>query len=45
MIEKLRAASVYLGDEIIVTAFAGPDGKMLGPVVFAEVKREGFPDF
>ena len=45
MIEKLRAASVYLGDEIIVTAFAGPDGKMLGPVVFAEVKREGFPEF
>jgi hypothetical protein len=45
MIEKLRAASDYLGDEIIVTAFAGPDGKMLGPVVFAEVKREGFPEF
>jgi hypothetical protein len=44
-IEKLRAASVYLGDEIIVTGFAGPDGKMLGPVVFAEVKREGFPEF
>ena len=45
MIEKLLAASEYLGDEIIVTAFAGPDGKMLGPVVFAEVKREGFPEF
>jgi ferric-dicitrate binding protein FerR (iron transport regulator) len=45
MIEKLRAASQYLGDEIILTAFAGPDGKMLGPVVFAEVKREGFPEF
>ena len=45
MIEKLRAASEYLGEEIIVTAFAGPDGKMLGPVVFAEVKREGFPEF
>jgi ferric-dicitrate binding protein FerR (iron transport regulator) len=45
MIEKLRAASVYLGDEIVVAAFAGPDGKMLGPVVFAEVKREGFPEF
>jgi hypothetical protein len=45
MIEKLRAASVYLGDEIVVAAFAGADGKMLGPVVFAEVKREGFPEF
>jgi hypothetical protein len=45
LIEKLRAASVYLGEEIIVTAFAGPDGKMLGPVVFAEVKRQGFPEF
>ena len=45
MIEKLRAASEYLGEEIVVTAFVGPDGKMLGPVVFAEVKREGFPEF
>jgi hypothetical protein len=45
MIEKLRAASDYLGDEIIITGFAGPDGKMLGPVVFAEVRREGFPEF
>jgi hypothetical protein len=45
LIAKLRAASEYLGDEIVVTAFAGPDGKMLGPVVFAEVKREGFPEF
>ncbi|MGA2271018.1 MAG: FecR domain-containing protein [Bryobacteraceae bacterium] len=45
LIEKLRAASEYLGEEIIVTAFAGPDGKILGPVVFAEVKREGFPEF
>jgi ferric-dicitrate binding protein FerR (iron transport regulator) len=44
-IEKLRAASVYLGDEIVIAAFAGADGKMLGPVVFAEVKREGFPEF
>jgi hypothetical protein len=44
-IEKLRAASEYLGEEIVVTAFTGPDGKMLGPVVFAEVKREGFPEF
>ena len=33
LIEKLRAASVYLGDEIIITGFAGPDGKLLGPVV------------
>jgi hypothetical protein len=45
LIEKLRSASDYLGDEIVVTAFAGPDGKMLGPVVFAEMKREGFPEF
>jgi hypothetical protein len=45
LIEKLRAASEYLGDEIVVTAFAGPNGNMLGPVVFAEVRREGFPEF
>jgi hypothetical protein len=45
LIEKLRAASEYLGEEIDIAAFAGPDGKMLGPVFFAEVKREGFPEF
>ena len=45
LIEKLRAASEYLGDEIVVTAFTGPNGRVVGPVVFAEVKREGFPEF
>ena len=40
-IEKLRAASEYLGDEIAVVGVAGADG----PVFLSEVKRDGFPDF
>ena len=45
ILEKLRAASEYLGDEIVITGFAGPDGKMQMPVFFAEVKRPGFAEF
>ncbi len=41
IIEKLRAASEYLGDEIAV--FATPDSD--GPVFLAEIKRPGFADF
>ncbi len=45
LLDKLRAASTYLGDEIAVVMFAGPDGKTMAPVFFAQVKREGFPEF
>jgi hypothetical protein len=45
ILEKLRAASEYLGDEIVVTGFKGSDGKVQMPIVFAEVKRPGFGDF
>ena len=45
VLEKLRAASEYLGDEIVITGFAGPDGKMRMPVFLAEARREGFSDF
>jgi hypothetical protein len=45
ILEKLRAASEYLGGEIVVTGFKGADGKVHLPVVFAEVKRPGFGDF
>ncbi len=45
ILEKLRAASEYLGDEIVVTGFTGADGKTQLPVFFAEVKRPGFTGF
>ncbi len=45
ILEKLRAASEYLGEEIVVTGFTGADGKPQLPVFFAEVKRPGFADF
>jgi hypothetical protein len=45
VIEKLRAASEYLGDEVVVVGLAGDDGKVDGPVFLAETRREGFPAF
>jgi hypothetical protein len=45
ILEKLRAASEYLGEEIVVTGFTGADGKPQLPVFFAEVKRAGFSEF
>ena len=44
ILEKLRAASEYLGDEIVITGF-NADGRMQMPVFFAEVKRPGFAEF
>src|SRR5262249_28938150 len=40
VIEKLRAASDYLGDEIAVIALTGNQSR--GPVFLAETRREGF---
>jgi hypothetical protein len=45
VIEKLRAASAYLGDEIVMAAFAGANGQMQGPAFLAETKRDGFAEF
>ncbi len=45
ILEKLRAASEYVGDEIVVTGFTTADGKTQLPVFFAEVKRPGFTAF
>jgi hypothetical protein len=45
ILEKLRAASEYLGEEIVVTGFTGAGGKVQLPVFFAEVKRPGFAGF
>ena len=44
ILEKLRAASDYLGDEIAVVGFTSADGQSRMPVFFAEVKRPGFAD-
>ena len=45
VIEKLRAASEYLGDEIVITGLAADNNRIEGPVFLAETKREGFPEF
>jgi len=43
IIEKLRAASDYLGDEIAIVALSGKQSH--GPVFLAETRRQGFPEF
>ncbi len=45
VIEKLRAAAEYLGDEVVVAGLAGENGQVAGPVFLAETKRNGFPEF
>ncbi|HXK02763.1 MAG TPA: FecR domain-containing protein [Verrucomicrobiae bacterium] len=45
ILEKLRAASEYLGDEIAVFGFNDASGKAVMPVFLAEVKRDGLADF
>ena len=45
VLDNLRAASSYLGDEIAVVALAAADGKPQAPVFVAELKRDGFADF
>ncbi len=45
VIEKLRAASDYLGDEIDIAGCTGADGKMQPPALVAEVRRDGFAEF
>src|SRR5262245_16496272 len=45
VIDKVRTASEYLGDEIVITAAASPDGRSRAPVFLAEMKREGFAEF
>jgi hypothetical protein len=45
ILEKLRSASEYLGEEIVVAGFTKPDGHPALPVFLAESKREGFADF
>jgi hypothetical protein len=45
ILEELRAGSTFLGDEIVVAGFAGPNGESQGPVFLAETRREGFAEF
>jgi hypothetical protein len=45
VIGKLRAASEYLGEEIVIVGFAGPDGKVQGPVFLSESRRDGFAEY
>ncbi len=45
VIEKLRAASSYLGGEIAVVVLATPDGKPQAPVFVSEMRRDGFKEF
>lgn len=45
ILEKLRAASEYLGDEIAVVGFTSADGQSRMPVFFAEVKKAGFAEW
>ncbi|HWB84952.1 MAG TPA: FecR domain-containing protein [Bryobacteraceae bacterium] len=45
LLERLRAASEYLGDEIILAAVPDANGKIQGPVFLAGSRRDGFADF
>ncbi|MGO9231075.1 MAG: FecR domain-containing protein [Bryobacteraceae bacterium] len=45
VIDKLRAASSYLGGEIAVVAQAAADGTPQTPVFVSELKRDGFKEF
>ncbi|HTS28975.1 MAG TPA: FecR domain-containing protein [Bryobacteraceae bacterium] len=44
VIEKLRTASEYLGDEIVIVGAESGDGQR-APVFLAETRRDGFPEF
>ena len=45
LLEKLRAASGYLGDEVALVGLAGTDGHIGTPVFLAETRRPGFREF
>lgn len=44
VIEKLRTASEYLGEEVVI-ASVGSEGRKRAPVLLAEMKSEGFVEF
>ena len=45
VLEELRAASTYLGNEIVVAVVASADGRPQAPVFLSDVKRDGFAEF
>jgi hypothetical protein len=45
ILDKLRAAGAYLGDEVVIAAFQDSNGQPQGPVLLAETRREGFAAF
>jgi FecR protein/Putative zinc-finger len=44
IVDKIRAGSTYLGEELVMTAKAGPNG-IQAPAFLAETTRDGFPEF
>jgi hypothetical protein len=45
VIESVRKASEYLGDEIVVIGIHNEQSRLDGPVFVAETKKDGFPEF
>ena len=45
VLAKLRAATGYLGNEIVLAGIKGADGHPQAPVFVAETRREGFAEF
>ena len=43
--ELLRAASEYLGEEIVIAVVADAKGKLSSPMALAETKKPGFEEF
>jgi hypothetical protein len=41
----LPEAKTYLGDEMAILGFTGPDGKVRGPVFLAETARDGLAEY
>ena len=45
MVQKIRTASDYLGDEIVLAISGEPDGTNTSPVLLAEIKRPGLREY
>jgi hypothetical protein len=45
LLDKLRAASEYLGDDVLIAGIAGTEKKVQGPVFLAATRREGLESF
>jgi hypothetical protein len=45
IIAIVRGASEYLGEEIVIAGLADEASRMIGPVVLAETKKDGFAEF